>query len=82
MRLLSLDAEVNGLYGMAFAIAFTIRENGKEVYSWQGRCPASYVNDSWVRENIFPAIEDMAVDHANPDELEEAFWKEWMEHKS
>ena len=81
MKLLSLDAEVNGLYGMAFAIAFTIRENGKEVYSWQGRCPDSYVTDGWVMENIFPAIKDMTVDHATPEALEEAFWEEWMEHK-
>jgi len=81
MKLLSVDAEVDGLYGMAFAIAFTVRESGKEVYSWQGRCPDSYVTDGWVMENIFPAIKDMAVDHATPEALEEAFWKEWMKHK-
>lgn len=81
MKLFSVDAEVNGLYGQAFAIAFTIREDGKEVYSWKGRCPDRYVTDWWVREVVLPALGDMVVTHDSPEALEEAFWEEWITNK-
>ncbi len=80
-KILSIDAEVDGLYGMAFAIAFTVREDGEEIYSWSGRSPDHEVSDGWVRENVLPALDGMAVTHSSSIELEEAFWTEWMQHK-
>lgn len=80
-KILSIDAEVDGLYGMAFAIAFTVREDGEEIYSWSGRSPNHEVRDGWVRENVLPALGGMPVTHANSVELEEEFWEQWMQHK-
>jgi hypothetical protein len=81
MRLFSVDAEVNGLYGRAFAIGVTIREDGHELASFVGRIPDELVSDSWVRANVLPALRDMQVTHSSSDELEEAFWAFWMAHK-
>lgn len=81
MKILSIDAEVDGLYGNAFAIAITVREDGEEIYSWSGRSPNRNVHDSWVRENVLPALVGMPVTHSSSVELEEAFWAEWMQHK-
>jgi len=81
MKIMSIDAEVDGLYGKAFAIALTIREDGKEIYSWSGRSPDSEVRDGWVHENVLPAIMTMAVTHDSSIELEEAFWRQWLHHK-
>jgi hypothetical protein len=75
---ISVDAEVDGLHGRAFAIAFTVRKGGKEVHSWSGRCPDRFVTDGWVREKILPTIADMPVDHADPDELEDEFFTAWL----
>lgn len=80
-KILSIDAEVDGLYGDAFAIAFTVREGGKEIYAWSGRAPDSEVKDGWVRDNVLPALADMPVTHSNSSSLEEAFWAEWLQNK-
>ena len=74
MKFLSVDAEVDGLYGRAFAIAVTIREDGHEIGAFTGRIGDEYVTDAWVRENVLPALVGMEVTHTSPDELEEAFW--------
>ncbi len=81
MKILSIDAEVDGLYGKAFAIAFIIRDEGKEIYSWSGRAPDSSVTDEWVKAHVLPALADMPVTHSSSSELEEAFWEQWMLHK-
>ncbi len=82
MKLFSVDAEVDGLYGRAFAIAVTIRDGGKEIATFEGRCPDKIVKDGWVRENVLPALAGMNVTHQTPDELEEAFWEFWQAHKA
>ena len=83
MKVFSFDVESNGLYGFAFAIAVTVRENGREVASFQGRIPDSFVTDEWVKQNILlpGALDDMPITHATSEELEEAFWMFWMLHR-
>lgn len=81
MKIFSLDAEVNGLYGDAFAIAVTVREDGTEVAKFEGRIPDSAVTDGWVRENVLPALAGMTVTHPSSEELEEAFWAFWEAEK-
>lgn len=81
MHIFSVDAEVDGLYGRAFAIAVTVRIDGREVAKFEGRTPDSIVADSWVRENVLPAIASMAVTHDSSDALEEAFWSFWLAHR-
>ncbi|HMO19283.1 MAG TPA: hypothetical protein PKA63_14555 [Oligoflexia bacterium] len=80
-KIFSIDCEVDGLYGKSFAIAVTVRLNGEEVSQFQGRIPDEEVRDTWVRENVLPALKDMEVTHSSSEELEEAFWDFWMSQK-
>mgnify|MGYP001580817956 CR=1 FL=1 len=77
-KIFSLDAEVDGLYGRAFAIAATVREDGREIAAFTGRIADEHVGDSWVQENVLPALVGMEVTHTSYDELEEAFWAFWL----
>lgn len=77
----SLDAEVDGLYGHAFAIAATVREDGHEIASFTGRIADAHVGNAWVREHVLPALTGMPVTHVSSDELEEAFWDFWSQNK-
>ena len=81
MKIFSFDAEADGLYGRAFAIAATVRENGCETAIFEGRIPDSGVTNSWVRENVLPTLTGMAVTHSSSEELEETFWAFWMAQK-
>lgn len=78
MRIFSLDAEVDGLYGPAFAVAAVVREDGREVARFVGRAPDSLVTNEWVRDNVLPALAGMDVTHSSSEELEEAFWAFWL----
>lgn len=80
-KIIGIDAETDGLYGMAFAIAVTVREDGKEVARFEGRTGDNEIKDKWVQKNVLPALKDMPVTHKSSDELEEAFWFFWEAHK-
>lgn len=82
MRIFSLDAETDGLYGPAFAVAAVVREDGRELARFVGRAPDSLVHDEWVRQNVLPALAGMDVTHSSSEELEEAFWAFWEAQKS
>jgi hypothetical protein len=73
-KILSVDAEVNGLYGQAFAVAAIVREDGKEIAQFVGRCPIEGKVDGWVANSVLPSLEDMEVNFSSVEELEEAFW--------
>lgn len=77
MKIFSVDAETDGLYGPAFAIAVTVRENGKEIARFEGRIPNTEVTDVWVWANIIPVLGGMKVTHSSSEKLEEAFWAFW-----
>ena len=74
-KVFSFDLEVDGLYGVGFAIAATVRKDGREIASFEGRIPDSAVSDDWVKKNVLPALEGMKVTHQSSEELEEAFWE-------
>ena len=79
-RIFSLDAETDGLYGPAFAIGVSVREDGAEIARFAGRCPHEVANE-WVLENVVPALAEMLITHESSEELEEAFWRFWLEHR-
>ncbi len=81
MKIFSLDAETNGLYGSVFAIAAIVREDGREISRFLGRCHDSLVTNQWVKDNVLPQLQDIAVTHQSSEELEEAFWDFWMSHR-
>lgn len=60
MKVISLDCETNGLGGQAFAVAAVLTDdNGREVDTWEARCPIAGPVDEWVTENVLPALDDM-----------------------
>lgn len=60
----SFDAETNGLWGQAFAVAAVLfDENGDEVARFVGRCPIEGEVNPWVKENVLPEMEGIPVTH-------------------
>lgn len=55
---MSIDAESNGLWGNAFAVAGIIYDSqtGEEVDKICLRLPSDAVTDSWVKENVLPTL--------------------------
>lgn len=79
-KIVSLDAESDGLYGASFAIGVTVREDGVEIARFVGRCPYVGTNE-WVLANVVPTLAGMPITHTTSVELEEAFWRFWMVHR-
>jgi hypothetical protein len=79
-RIFSVDAEVDGLYGTAFAVAVTVREDGVEIARFEARTPDEGVTNPWVRENVLPALAGWVPTHSSSEELEEAFWAFYALH--
>ena len=81
-KIFSFDAETNGLWGKAFAIAAVVTdENGKEIDQFIGRCPVQGEVNHWVSENVIPEMEDIPVTHGSYEDLLDSFIKFWMSHK-
>lgn len=64
-KILSLDAETNGLYGDAFAIGAILmdKETGKEEKKFLARCPIKKRIDAFVRENVLPQMKTIENTH-------------------
>lgn len=59
-RVISIDAETNGLAGRAFAVALTLTDPGGELANRVLRCPIGELHtDQWVAENVLPGIADI-----------------------
>ena len=82
MKILTLDAETNGLWGQAFAIGAVLYENGIEVASFYARCPIEGEVNSWVAENVLPQMEGMIQTHDSYEEMLKAFAEFFMENKA
>lgn len=82
-KILSFDAETNGLWGKPFAIgALVYDEGGDEKARFVGRLPDTEVTDGWVRENVLPKITDIPVTHETYDALLTDFAKFYLAHKT
>jgi hypothetical protein len=83
MRIFSFDAETNGLWGKAFAIAAIVfDENSKAIALFKGRCPITGEVNEWVKDNVLPQIEDLDVTYGSYELLLEAFSKFYLEFKA
>lgn len=61
-RIISIDAETNGLAGRAFAVALSLSDGSGELDHAVYRCPIGDVRTvEWVAENVLPAIADLPV---------------------
>jgi len=68
-KIISIDAETNGLRGKAFAIAGIAYENGKEVSRFIGRCNINGKINDWVKENVLHEMESIEITHRSYEEL-------------
>lgn len=74
-RVLSFDAETNGLWGQAFAIgAILYNEDGTEADRFIGRCPIEGAVDDWVRDNVLPQVASIPETHRSYEGLLRAFF--------
>ena len=81
-RLISIDAETNGLAGRAFAVALTLTDQRGEIDYAVYRCPIDQPVDTWVAHNVLPAIGDIAVTCPDYDGLLSSVrdqYTQWME---
>lgn len=81
MKIFSVDAETDGLYGPCFAIGVTIRDNEKEVSRFEGRCKSDVITNKWVIRNIIPALTNMPITYDTSEQLEESFWDFFYKNK-
>lgn len=78
----SLDAETNGLWGQAFAIAALVYdESGMEIGRFVGRCPIEGSANEWVRDNVLPQMEGIPVSHETYHALLADFASFWLANK-
>ena len=82
MKILSFDAETNGLYGDAFAIgAIVYNKKGQEIDRFVARLPDSSVADEWVRENVLPQLSGFKVTHESYLEMLREFADFYMRYR-
>ena len=80
-KIMSIDAETNGLWGQAFSIGAVLFENGEEVEKFVGRCPIQETVNSWVEENVLPQMTGIAENYSSYEELLRAFFIWRATHK-
>ncbi len=81
-RTLSLDAETNGLWGQAFAIAGIVYdETGQEIDRFCGRCPIEETVDPFVADKVLPQMEEIPENYGSYEELLQAFFAWRMPHR-
>ncbi|MGW1057601.1 hypothetical protein [Micromonospora rubida] len=68
-RIISIDAESNGLSGRSFAVALTLTDPTGELGHVVYRCPIDQPVGGWVAQNVLPAIEDVEENCADYNEL-------------
>jgi len=75
-KVMSIDAETNGLWGQAFAIAaIAYNEEGNEVSRFVGRCPIEEDVSPWVMENVLPQMVAISETTATYAELLSQFFQ-------
>ena len=81
-KILSFDAETNGLWGQAFAIgAVLVDQDGEELARFVGRCPIEEEVNEWVEANVLPELASVAETHASYDDLLQDFMSWRATHK-
>ncbi len=82
-KIFSFDAETNGLWGQAFAIAAIVYdENGMEMERFIGRCPISEAVDGWVKENVIPQIAGIRENYSSYEEMLAGFAEFYLANKN
>lgn len=81
MKIFSFDAETNGLWGQAFAIAAVVLEEDGSTKEFLGRCPIQEPTNQWVAENVLPKMTDIPENYDSYEEMLKAFTEFYLENK-
>ncbi len=83
-KILSFDAESNGLHGEVFAIGAVVidRNTGTVLETFQALTYTPNNLDAWVAENVMPALKDMRITHHRSYDMRAAFWQWLMQQKA
>jgi hypothetical protein len=82
LNILSIDAETNGLWGQAFAIAAILADSEGEILStFIGRCPIDESINIWVAENVLPQMKGIPVNFRNYESLLKSFGEFYLANK-
>lgn len=81
MKILSIDAETDGLWGRPFSIAAIVYENEEEVSRFVSRLPNSAVKNNWVIENVLPTLDNIEVTHNSYEDMIKDFSDFYKSHK-
>lgn len=68
-KILSVDAETNGLHGQPFAVGAVQSDGGPRAEVYLGRCEIDGPVDPWVQDNVLPALADVPITHQVYDDL-------------
>ena len=80
MKIFSVDAETDGLYGPVWAIGAAVLDTEPGlVQVWGSQIDPDVVTDPWVREHVVPAVNLARV--SSREQLLDEFWAFWMEHR-
>lgn len=83
MKTFSFDAETNGLWGQAFAIAARLYDAAGNVHAeFIGRCPIEGDVDGFVLDKVLPQMIEIPVSHADYDSLLAAFAEFYLANKA
>jgi hypothetical protein len=80
-KILSFDAETDGLYGPAFAIGAFLFKDGVKVASFIGRYRLTGEINPWVKENVLPKMEGIPENYSSYEELLRGFFEWRKAHK-
>ncbi len=78
-KVISIDAETDGLWGDPFAVAAIMYDGGVEVGKILLRLPNCIVKSEWVRENVLPALQAVPVTHGWPNIAQQVASKEKLQ---
>ncbi|TYQ16306.1 UNVERIFIED_CONTAM: hypothetical protein Cloal_2832 [Acetivibrio alkalicellulosi] len=85
MHYFFVDAETDGLYGEAIAIAaIVVNQEGVEVDVFCGKIQGlthETIKDEWTKENVLPLLGDDLTEFENGEMLLEAFWHFWIKYQ-
>ncbi len=79
-----VDAESDGLYGKFLSVAVLVTdENGQEIDRFYGAVKISIedISTQWVKENVYPYLDNADVFFDSEEVLLENFWKFWIKHR-
>lgn len=79
-KIISIDAETNGLWGEAFSISAVMENNG-QITELLLRCPIKGDVNPWVASNVLPQMEFVEVNCEDYDDMLKKFCDFYLANK-